>query len=287
MGGKQLGVLIRNIRKAHGQTQLQLARAINVEDTTISMYENGHRQPDIQILQAIAMYYGITVDQLLSRNYSTTKLFQGSFTWGKMIHIFEKSFPWIKDLESGEDRAFEEGCSIIERICQEISLGHSIQRSIFERALSEFTASMENFENPAAAINTLWLIFVMYSLMPDEHSEKLGNALFYNKKLTAKQFVSDYALRSVDSIKLTEEISKREYAKGVEESVLGILRYIKGGPHYADFADFYMALRYLIGMVDNDMSLEMNRTIGIEMMLSLVSMDNQLAFNFIKAALEL
>ena len=66
----KIAVSIRDLRKAHGETQKELGLAIHVEENTLSMYESGKRQPDIQTIQTIAEHYGFPVDRLLSDVFS-------------------------------------------------------------------------------------------------------------------------------------------------------------------------------------------------------------------------
>ena len=50
-----------------------------------------------------------------------------------------------------------------------------------------------------------------------------------------------------------------------------------------DLADYYMALRYVIGMVANDYSDDLNKTIGMEMLLSFAELGNKYVIRYFKA----
>ena len=52
-------------RKAHKDTQLDLARKLNYSDKTVSKRERGEGLPDVYILAQIAQLYGITVSNLI------------------------------------------------------------------------------------------------------------------------------------------------------------------------------------------------------------------------------
>ena len=59
----------RNIalyRKAHKDTQLDLARKLNYSDKSVSKWERGEGMPDVFILSQIAQLYGVTVSNLIS-----------------------------------------------------------------------------------------------------------------------------------------------------------------------------------------------------------------------------
>lgn len=59
---------IRELRKAHGLTAKQLGNILNVAESTISLYENGKRAPDHEMLKKISAYFGVSVDYLLDND---------------------------------------------------------------------------------------------------------------------------------------------------------------------------------------------------------------------------
>lgn len=59
------GEKIRQLRKDNKITQRELGKILNVEKSTISMYENNNTQPPSQTLALIAKYFNVTTDYLL------------------------------------------------------------------------------------------------------------------------------------------------------------------------------------------------------------------------------
>ena len=57
---------LQELRKQKGLTQDQLAEKLYVSRTAVSKWESGRGYPNIESLKAIAKYYGVTVDELLS-----------------------------------------------------------------------------------------------------------------------------------------------------------------------------------------------------------------------------
>lgn len=64
---------IKKLREEHNLTQLQLARAIFVEESTLSNYEAGRRNLKIDVLESIANVFGYTVDFNLVQKRDTSK----------------------------------------------------------------------------------------------------------------------------------------------------------------------------------------------------------------------
>ena len=57
---------LQSLRKQKGLTQEELAAALYVSRTAISKWESGRGYPNIDSLKAIASYFDVTVDELLS-----------------------------------------------------------------------------------------------------------------------------------------------------------------------------------------------------------------------------
>ena len=56
------------LRKEKNLTQEELAEALFVSRTAVSKWESGRGYPNIDSLKAIAKFFGVTVDELLTEN---------------------------------------------------------------------------------------------------------------------------------------------------------------------------------------------------------------------------
>ena len=71
---KKYGEYLKNERLFRKISQTKLANAIGVTQQAISLYENNTNEPTIGVCERIADFYGITIDELIGRDYeSTTK----------------------------------------------------------------------------------------------------------------------------------------------------------------------------------------------------------------------
>ncbi len=59
---------IKKYRQMRGETQLDVANAIGVSRVSYLRYEAGTTEPSLDILNALAVHFGITVDELLGVN---------------------------------------------------------------------------------------------------------------------------------------------------------------------------------------------------------------------------
>lgn len=59
---------LQELRQQKGLTQQELAEALFVSRTAVSKWESGRGYPSIDSLKSIAVFFGVTVDELLSGN---------------------------------------------------------------------------------------------------------------------------------------------------------------------------------------------------------------------------
>lgn len=63
---------LRELRRARGISQLKLSMDLNLNQNSISRYENGQREAGYSTLIAIADYFDVSIDYLLERTDDPT-----------------------------------------------------------------------------------------------------------------------------------------------------------------------------------------------------------------------
>lgn len=63
-----IGEKLRQLRSEEGNTQLDLAKAVDVSVKTVKNWESDINDPDLSHTIAIADYYDITIDELVGRD---------------------------------------------------------------------------------------------------------------------------------------------------------------------------------------------------------------------------
>ena len=58
---------LSQLRRQAGLTQAEMARRLGISKSAVSMYECGNREPELELLQAMADLFGVGVDALLGR----------------------------------------------------------------------------------------------------------------------------------------------------------------------------------------------------------------------------
>ncbi|MBQ8210554.1 MAG: helix-turn-helix transcriptional regulator [Clostridia bacterium] len=65
---------LKELRKSRNISQLKLALDLNMNQNSISRYENGVREADYETLIAFADYFNVSIDYLLGRTDNPTFL---------------------------------------------------------------------------------------------------------------------------------------------------------------------------------------------------------------------
>ena len=68
MGGDMkiiLGQRLKELREAKGLTQKQVANLLNLHSVTYLHYEKAQREPPLQVLAEMAVFFEVSVDYLL------------------------------------------------------------------------------------------------------------------------------------------------------------------------------------------------------------------------------
>lgn len=66
------GERLRELRKALGMKQKELAAAVQMGESTISMYEMERREPDFETLEMLADYFNVDINYLMGRSDTTS-----------------------------------------------------------------------------------------------------------------------------------------------------------------------------------------------------------------------
>ena len=79
---------LKQLRNERGISQRQLAEFWKVAPSTISMYENGQREPNFEVLESLADFFNVDLNYLLGKTNKTTKIILDSkFSKGIKIPV--------------------------------------------------------------------------------------------------------------------------------------------------------------------------------------------------------
>ena len=285
-----LGKNIRGLRKAFGETQLDLAYTIGAKGpNVISQYESGGRIPERDYLTRIAKHYRITEFELLHGDFSNmrnlTSVPVNDPAYG--MKMMSKMFPLICSPEALENSHFNEAYRIHTKFIDAFASvenfeEHDIEHDI-ERCLWLYQEASEEGVIEAVANHLWWLMFLGFltvyitpRLVENLDSKEMS-------KITAKD-VFDGLLPCFDETDSEKEFDTNNdrisYLEECEvDMIVDIIR-LKRTKEYSDLGDYYLAWRYKFGLLTNTLSMEMNSTVGDELLLSFRLMGNKYCKDF-------
>lgn len=136
--------MLKYLRKREGLTQQELAKKLDISKSTVSMYENGNREPDFETLETIADFFNVDMNFLMGKPSNPfpevntlAAHFEGeefseaemeeiknfvefvknkrkqSFLWDTLKSILQWGGDFLNQLEQLESEACEDGIEII------------------------------------------------------------------------------------------------------------------------------------------------------------------------------
>ena len=67
MRDNKFGIILKELRKEANLSQDQLGKKLGFSNQTVSFWESGSREPDLDMVRKIAEYFDVSCDYLLDR----------------------------------------------------------------------------------------------------------------------------------------------------------------------------------------------------------------------------
>lgn len=284
-----VGANIRSLRDFHGEKLEDLAFSLDIDISDISRYENGKRYPNHKILEKIARHYCITLDELIYEDFS--RLHSGflQFTDTQKINeISDMLFPIVCSEQAMRDEWFQKAYRIHIRIFENLKKGISYSEKEMDECFTCYensckkNSTLESFANLCS-----WNIFFAFCLFLQSNPNiKYGIDLLHEKQCREKDFFKIYCMPSFDGMEDSETEPNEKIQsqwKELEERIVFFIRKLKESKIYADLAEYDIALLYILGLVKNQLTFEMNKKVGTEMMRTFHFFGNPYAEAYVKS----
>ena len=286
----KLGKNIMDLRKAYGETQMDLAYALGLTSlSAVANYESGLRQPTHDIRQKIAAHYRITEEELMNSDFSRLDIKSFPFdNAAKMREISISMLPIIYTDEALNDSLFKKGYDAHMRIFKDMEAGNEFSDSDLDICLDSYTESYESNGRLESAANCIWWMLLLGMIMSDFRMCE-GAAKLVEGSLSKSDFLKSYYLRNFDEDWFDEDAQELEKARqdflNDSKEIDEMLRKLNFSQQWSDLAYYYTALRYIFCVLKNEFSDDMNRTIGTEMMWTFARLGNKYAKRFLRASI--
>lgn len=96
----KIGERLKQLRIEHGLTQTELAKRLNIGQTTIAAYENCVHEPQIYALIAYADFFDCSLDYLVGRetDNNAAEKFKSAGNERKLLELYSSLNDELKDL---------------------------------------------------------------------------------------------------------------------------------------------------------------------------------------------
>lgn len=280
-----LGNNIQALRTAYGETLEELGNAVGVSRSTISEYESGSRGkvPPREILIKIAKHYRVTLDDLTDGDLSGYRLLKSGISYESLSSLNKIIFPIIVSDKAMEDPDFARAYRLHNNILEAWSRGFNAEDAMDECIKAYEVAYKKGILEANA--NSLWWIIRLGCSFSEAYMFD-GYEDLYNHRTTFNTFLKHSYLYSyeegLEHYPTENELAAlKDFIEENEDELRLHLNTLKASKEYSDLADYYLALQYSFGIINNNRSKEMNAIIGGEMLVSFAKMNNKYALEYI------
>ncbi|MBO4326270.1 MAG: helix-turn-helix transcriptional regulator [Clostridia bacterium] len=264
-----IGDTIRRLRLAKDMTQEQLAYALGVSFQSVSRWENGTNYPDIELIPEIAIYFGISTDDLmgLSGAIKEEKL---SEAWRNYYAAADNTerLSLLREMR----RDFPENTEVLlclANIVSEFPELYAEQKALTE----EFIASSDpNMDFTLKRNNENLLILALFETAPDKELEDLidkyssenvdmtRTALLNRRYFVRKEWDKYESTRQIRLRELLQDLFEEKLRKQYHASaaysawaqrksleIMNVLADHYGGPLVDPVPDMWFKKKYFIG----------------------------------------
>lgn len=284
----RLGQNLKQLRNNRGETLQEIATFLNCCSTTLKNYESGVRQPDPVMLQRLAKYFGITINELVYSDFPELEPKEFSIKSSSEIVEMQKIlYPVSYSDKALENPDFKTGYDYCCRILNATEHNEILRGSIlndcydfFEKA-AEVTDIDGKIVIPEAVANMVWAIFQMWTYIGSEYiPEVFHTPIFPITKNSVCKMGSDLWNEMSENEKIIEE--RKKFKEYYDDKLVELIATLKSDSEWAELGDYYLAQRYSRLIINNARSSEENEVVGVEIMSTLLELGNQYAQNYVK-----
>lgn len=271
---RKLGWNIKCLREAYRMTEEQLAYAVGVTRQAICNYENGSRIPNRDIIVKLANHFLITENELIYGDFSKMTYpgakIEDTETTKAAVDLI---LPLVSSESAIKNRAFKNALASHEAIYAGLKSGIPYSNQELEKCMELYQDALNDGVVEAAANLMWWLLFL--GMMYSNYELLDGVDDLQNHRISGEEFLRRHYLKNCDdeSFEISSEIAevrreRRQFLRESEDSIRSLLEILKKNPGYSALADYYLALRYMQGVINNSNSDALNKAIGEEMMVA-------------------
>lgn len=272
---------LKFLRKYYGDTQVTLAKMLKMPQGNISEYEHEKKPIPLDVLKKISIRYNVTINDLISCDIAS------EFDLPQKVllddDLNEDVFPILRSSFARKNESFNRA---YDRFFEAMNVDkiEDLYKRVYmiEFAITLFEKAWEEIGTYVALSNIVSSVLLIYSLY-GQHSLRIGQYIMNNKRLSVVDLQKLMLCDPSQPVKKNSyEKNKKEIFLKYEKLVYDCIKQLKSKTKFSELGDYYLALCYVIGFVDDSVDYNTSALVGAHMMLQLDQLENKYAFSYIK-----
>lgn len=258
-----------------------LAKMFNVPQSNISGYVNGTKPIPVDILQKIAIRYGVSVDDLTNKDLTLefdspqTIELKDTLSFGEnMLPILTSNIAKTND---DFNRAYD---ILLDALKLERMDAFYAKVNILEHAISLFQKAWRESKTYVALSNCLSTVLLIYAFY-SQRGIRIGQKLIEKGSLSSFDIKSSFLRDPRKPIASNPyEKKQKDFFEKYDDLVYGNIKLLKSNNQFLELGDYYLAMCYFLGFAEDFLEYEQCFQTGLYMLLQLSKLDNKYADKF-------
>lgn len=270
------------LRKHFHDTQKKLAEMFHVSQSCISEYSTGKKPIPVDVLSQIALRYNVSIDDLTTKDLSLEYDSPQTFDLDSVVNVGDKMLPFRTSNKAKNNDNFNRAYETIKSFEVENVDAFYGKIAVLEHAVKLFQKAWEEAHTYVAlsnSVSTVLLIYIFYN----QHGIKIGEQLLSQGKITTFDIESSLLRDPNKSTADKYANNRKAFFEKYEALVYGNIKLLKENLRFSELGDYFLAMCYCLGFVEDSVEYELSVKIGMHMLDQLCKIENKYAENFIES----
>lgn len=278
----RVGKNIKTLRKIHGDSQADLAKAVYTDQAAVSHMESGEYRVTDQTIENVSRHYMLSSDEMVKRDIPEIEMCKSNAdSVFKRVRMY---FPYVESHSARENSDFRHALRTQKQIYDRVCDGRFFEigeipacMELYDSAYLDSRASLDS------AVNYTGLLYLF--TLSTQVTAYILDALpsTFLKKYTDKSTHELSGKVRDDMCRVGEQLSsiteKASFGKNSRRLFCYLGNMLESERH-SQIGEFYLASGYIYNILGHSSDSETNRNVGLEMMNTLYLSGNPYASRF-------